>query len=209
MAPSTVESAPPVAVDPDDDAVLGRILDAAADQFLKHGVRRTTMDDVARRAKVGRNTVFRRVGSKDELVRAVLERELRRVFADLDRVARSGSDPLDRMTAVFATTVTALRAHPMMHNAFVERPDEFAELSVFEAGNLMRLSTAYLTGLLLAEQERGDLPGELAVDVVAEIVVRLVHSVVLVPNLSHPLESDAELRAFAAAVLRPHLERTD
>lgn len=205
MPNRTVDSAAAPMVDEDDDAVLGRILDAAADQFLRHGVRRTTMDDVARRARVGRNTVFRRLGSKDELVRAVFVRELRRVFAELDRVVAAGATPLDRLVGVFATTVTALRTHPMMGSAAVERPDEFAELSVLEAGNLMNLSTDYVIGLLRADVTRGELSADLAVETVAEIVVRLVHSVVLVPHLACPLKSDAELRAFASGVLRPHL----
>lgn len=201
----TVDSVAAPPVDEDDDVVLGRILDAASELFLRHGVRRTTMDDVARTARVGRNTVFRRLGSKDELVRAVFVRELRRVFGRLDRVVAAGATPLDRLVGVFATTVGALRTHPMMGSAAVERPDEFAELSVLEAGNLMQLSTEYVLGLLRADVARGDLPADLAVETVAEIVVRLVHSVVLVPHLGCPLESDAHLRAFAAGVLGPHL----
>lgn len=191
----------------EDDVILGRILDAAADLFLRFGVRRTTMDDVARAARVGRNTVFRRVGSKEELIRAVAVRELRRILTQLDQVAAEAASPLERLVGVFATTVGAMRAHPMMGGAAAERPDEFAELSVLEAGNLMELSTAYLVGILRGDQERGDLPGDLDVAMVAELVVRLVHSVFLVPALARPLESDAELRAFAADVLRPHLMR--
>jgi AcrR family transcriptional regulator len=194
-------------LDTDDDVVLGRILDAAADLFLRYGVRRTTMDDVARAARVGRNTVFRRVGSKEELVRAVAVRELRRILVQLDQVVVAAASPLDRLVGVFATTVRAMRAHPMMGGAAAERPDEFAELSVLEAGNLMELSTAYLVGVLRADQERGELPADVDIESLAELVVRLVHSVFLVPSLARPLESDAELRAFAADVLRPHLGR--
>lgn len=186
-----------------EDAVLVRILDAAAEQLVRYGVRRTTMDDVARAAGVGRNTVFRRLGSKDDLVRAVFERELRRLFADLDRVVAAGRDPLERTAGVFAATVTAIRAHPIAGSA--GRPDELAELSAFASGDLMSLSTAYLTGVLQADRERGELPADCPVEIVAETVVRLVHSTVLVPHLASPLQSEPELQAFAVRLLRPHL----
>lgn len=190
-----------------EDAVLVRILDAAAEQLVRYGVRRTTMDDVARAARVGRNTVFRRLGSKDDLVRAVVERELRRLFADLDRVVAAGENPLERTAGVFAATVTAIRAHPITRAGFAERPEEIAELSAFAGGDLMRLSTAYLTGLLRADRERGELAADCPVEIVAETVVRLVHSAVLVPRLASPLQSESELRAFAVRLLRPHLDR--
>ncbi len=206
MPEQTVVPAASPVVEDDGDAVLTRILDAAAEQFARHGVRRTSMDDVARRARVGRNTVFRRLGSKDELVRAVLGRELQRLFADLELVVAAESDPLERVAGVFVTTVGAIRAHPMIRGALAEHPDEVAELSVFASGELMGLSTIYLTGVLEAEAARGSLPAGFQVDVVAETVVRLVHSVVLVPHLARPLESANDLRAFAVAVLRPHLE---
>ncbi|WP_040697921.1 helix-turn-helix domain-containing protein, partial [Nocardia vinacea] len=53
-----------------------RILDAALVQFSKVGVKKTTIEDVARQAGVDRVTVYRRVGSRDDLVQAVISREV-------------------------------------------------------------------------------------------------------------------------------------
>ena len=57
---------------PDGDD--GPILDAALELFGEVGIPRTTIGDVAKRAKINRVTVYRRIGSKDELVRAVIDR---------------------------------------------------------------------------------------------------------------------------------------
>jgi AcrR family transcriptional regulator len=193
------------AMDQGTDDVLERILDAAAELFTRHGVRRTSVEDVARRARVGRNTVFRRLGSKDELVHAVMARELRRIFGALDRVAAAAAGPLDRVAGIFATAITALRSSPMAHSTLHEHPDEIGELTAFAGGEFMRASTAYVAEVLTADRDRGDLRDDLDVEVVAETVVRLVHSVLLVPDLARPLQSDAELRTFAASILKPHL----
>lgn len=52
-----------------------RMLDAAGELLLAHGYRRVTVDDVARRADVGKGTVYLHFASKLDLFAAVLVRE--------------------------------------------------------------------------------------------------------------------------------------
>lgn len=52
-----------------------RILDAAGDLLLRLGYRKVTIEDVARRAKIGKGTVYLHWRSKDELFVALLARE--------------------------------------------------------------------------------------------------------------------------------------
>ena len=65
---------------PRNDEVTERLLDAAPDQFCRMGIRRSTMEDVARRAGVSRITAYRRFATKDALVEQVVRREFRRYF---------------------------------------------------------------------------------------------------------------------------------
>src|SRR5947207_15718722 len=86
-------------VQPADDALSERILDAALDLAAASGLRRLTMDDVARRAQVGRMTVYRRFGNHASLVDALAVRECRRC---LDRIAGAldPAEPLEeRLTS--------------------------------------------------------------------------------------------------------------
>lgn len=56
-----------------------RMLDAAGELLLAHGYRRVTIDDVARRAGVGKGTVYLHWASKLELFAAVLLRDSVRI----------------------------------------------------------------------------------------------------------------------------------
>jgi len=56
------------------DPVAETILDAALEEFLAYGLRRTNVDVVAKRAGVSRATLYRRFDGKDALVQAVLVR---------------------------------------------------------------------------------------------------------------------------------------
>src|SRR5205807_10543318 len=71
-------------VQPAGDALSERILDAALELAAASGLRRLTMDDVARRAGVGRMTVYRRFGGHGKLIDALAVRECRRC---LERIA--------------------------------------------------------------------------------------------------------------------------
>jgi AcrR family transcriptional regulator len=51
-----------------------RILSAAQDLFLRYGVKRTSIDDVAREAEIAKGTVYLYYESKHELFAAVAER---------------------------------------------------------------------------------------------------------------------------------------
>src|SRR3954454_24253911 len=66
------------------DATTERILAAALTQFESFGVRRTTMEDVAHRARVRRVTIYRRFPGKERLAEAVILREAHRFCAELE-----------------------------------------------------------------------------------------------------------------------------
>jgi AcrR family transcriptional regulator len=65
------------------------ILDAAGELLLIHGYRRVTVDDVARRADVGKGTVYLHWSSKLELFATVLLREVRQVVVEQLAVMRA------------------------------------------------------------------------------------------------------------------------
>lgn len=76
-----------MATEPDTAGVdverMERVLDAAAELLVRWGYRRVTVEDVARRAGVGKGTVYLHVRTKDALFLTVLLRAQRRQVADL------------------------------------------------------------------------------------------------------------------------------
>jgi len=70
-----------------------RILDAAEELLVSYGYRRITVDEVARRAGVGKGTVYLYWPSKLELFGAVLTRDAARLVAD--QLAAIRADPAE------------------------------------------------------------------------------------------------------------------
>lgn len=69
---------------PRDPETDDRITSAAAELLLQRGFDRTTVDDVATRAGVGKATVYRRWPSKDDLAVAAMERLYTVEIPDVD-----------------------------------------------------------------------------------------------------------------------------
>lgn len=55
------------------DAAREGILNAALDRFGRYGLRRTSMEDIARQAGVSRTSIYFHFGSKDQVFRALSE----------------------------------------------------------------------------------------------------------------------------------------
>src|SRR5262249_2494295 len=69
---------------PTDDA-RRRILDAASEAFARHGFKKTSIDDVAKAASVGKGTVYLVCDSKEDLFYQVVHREIRAWVADISK----------------------------------------------------------------------------------------------------------------------------
>jgi AcrR family transcriptional regulator len=83
------ESAPPVERKRPSlssvDATRERLLDAAAETFARDGIRGATTREIARKAEVNEVTLFRHFKSKEQLLRAVLQRGLVSEVAMMDQ----------------------------------------------------------------------------------------------------------------------------
>src|SRR3954453_18295988 len=98
---------------PGEDATVDRIASAAFEVVAEYGIRRATVDDVARRAGVSKMTVFRRFQSKQGLVEVVIAREIRHGMAELDRVWSREQTLAQRVVLGFSFAVNFVRGHAL------------------------------------------------------------------------------------------------
>jgi AcrR family transcriptional regulator len=69
-------------------AIPDEVIDAARKNFLRYGVNRTTMADIARAVGTPRQTLYEYVSSRDEVVDAVLVQRIKEIADDLTPPAR-------------------------------------------------------------------------------------------------------------------------
>jgi AcrR family transcriptional regulator len=104
------------------DEKAARILDAAEALLVRFGYRRTTVDDVARRAGVGKGTVYLYWSSKSELAGSVLARQSAQMLAE--QLARLKADPAEvRLHRSMRCTFLQIMQRPLS-KAFATRDHE-------------------------------------------------------------------------------------
>jgi len=190
--------------EPPGDAISARILDAALELAAASGLQHLTMDAVARRARVGRMTVYRRFGDKQALLAALGAREGRRCLAELDAAAPADAPIAEQVAAGFATSLRLAREHPLLSRLARLEPESVLGALTEDGGALFGLARAYLAGRLRESQRAGVL-GEIEVEEAAELLVRLAISFALIPESALPLEDEERVRALARGMLAPIL----
>ncbi|MCG5214293.1 TetR/AcrR family transcriptional regulator [Streptosporangium sp. KLBMP 9127] len=191
------------ATDSTEDAPANRILDAALAGFLDTGLRRTTMEEVARRAGVSRITVYRRFPRRDDLVEAVIMRELRGFLAAFDAVVSPLPTLEEQLVEGFVVTLRHVRGHPLLTRVLADEPDLLLPYLTVGAGPGLDLATDFL----IERAARFGVPAEEAAPV-AETCVRLALSFVLTPGGRVPLGEEEQARRFARSCLVPLLRRS-
>jgi AcrR family transcriptional regulator len=188
------------AVEGPDDAMSERILDAALELVAASGVRHLTMDDVAARAGVGRMTVYRRFGSRQQLTDALAVRECRRC---LDQIASSLEPraPIDeRVIDLFVATLRVIREHPMLARLALVDPDALLHELNRDGSAVFRLVRNFLVAQIRAAQRAGEL---VAIDpeALAEIAVRLGASFVLIPDSVIATDDEQQMREIVRTLI--------
>jgi AcrR family transcriptional regulator len=183
------------------DGTADAVLDAATRLLATHGLRRWTMEDVAEEAGLGRATVYRRFASRDDLVHAALGREVRSFFAAV-AAAVAGLDTLeDQIVEGFLSGWRAVR-HSLLGELFAG--DRAAAVSLFTSSAVLSLARTALveryqmvTGTALSEPEAAD------AELVAEALVRLGLSFLLIPESVIDLDDSGAARAALRRLLGP------
>jgi AcrR family transcriptional regulator len=187
---------------PGADPTLEAILDAAVVEFEGHGFRRVALDDVARRARVSRTTIYRRFSNKDELVAAVIERENARLFADIANELKQAGPQSNYYVEAFTLSILKFRRHRVLDRMITDDPGFVLQLaSVHHGAAIERMAEALRVIFPVGFAER---IGEQAVTELADTILRYAAMVLLLPS-AQPLETADDIRAFARQHFLPSL----
>ncbi|HEY4019543.1 MAG TPA: helix-turn-helix domain-containing protein [Pseudonocardiaceae bacterium] len=191
---------PALDADPHDPAVT-RILDAALELFEDVGIRKSTIEDIARRAGVDRVTVYRRVGSKNEIARAVITRDAQRLFARTAAAILDEESLEDQVVAAFTGLMRGLRDHALLNRLIRLEPDETLPKITTQATETLTLGIRWAAGVLAPPDADAEVLDDLAARI--EIIARFIHSAMLTRQGMVDLDDENQLAGFARAYIVP------
>jgi AcrR family transcriptional regulator len=131
---------------PADDPTRARILDAVFSCAERYGLSRTTIADVAKEARLSRQTVYRYFPGRHALLAALVLREEEGIIAAVRQAIEPHRELRPAMEAAFVTTLKTFREHPLLDKVMATEPQELLPFLTVEANPVMSL------GIRLTEQ---------------------------------------------------------
>jgi TetR/AcrR family transcriptional regulator, regulator of autoinduction and epiphytic fitness len=175
------------------------ILDAAQRAFGQYGYRRTSMDDIAREAEIGKGTIYLSFASKEEVFRALSQRLVERMLADAEAASSRPGSAADKLAAMhaawFGTYVETVRQSPHAAELLDAKQRLSADLVAHSASRYKRLVCDVLTDADAA----GELdlePAGLTADTAAELLIASAR------GLETSAASPAAYRRYLDALVR-------
>ena len=169
-----------------------RILDAAAVLLAQHGIRRTSMDDVAREAGCARPTIYRYYPSRDALLGALLLRETGRYLGALDELQRK-STSARVLEDSFVFTLKYIRTHPVARGLLSIEADSILPLLRSASGDVMTAIVDAVAALVSRQMDEGILR-KADPRLVAEAFIRFVASFIFMPRVGFDPEDERSMR---------------
>lgn len=167
---------------PVDQAAARRVVAVARQQFLAHGFRSVSMDDLAAELGMSKKTLYVAFPSKTALIEAVLKDKFKEVEADLGRLAK---DQATDVEAALHQFLSCLQRHTAeIQPAFVrdigrETPELF-QLVEQERRDLIR---RYFGGLFEDGKKTGMIRSDIPTHLIIEILLGAVQSIMNPPKL--------------------------
>lgn len=175
-----------------------RILAGAIQHAEDFGLRRFTIDDVARRVGVSRVTVYRHFPKKERLVEAVVLHEVHRFLRAIDTAVEPCETLEDKLVEGFVFAMAFLRKHRLLNRLLRTEPELVLPALTVHAEPILAAAREFIAGFARREAQDGKLPltGQ-EIDAVSELLARAVLSFVLTPESVLGLRTEAEIRHFA------------
>lgn len=153
------------------------MIEAAEILFLSRGFVRVTADDIAAEVGISKATLYQAFRGKDEILKAVVRRLLAETGAEVDGLlTEKGLGFADRLARLFALIGERLgRFGPLIVRDMQKAaPDIWREIEEFRREKVL----SKFKGMLTAGRDQGMFRGDLDLDLLLDMFLRLVESYV-------------------------------
>jgi AcrR family transcriptional regulator len=138
------------------------ILAAALDEFTERGFAMTRIEDVARRAGVGKGTIYLHFRDKEALFQDLITTMLGPLIADIENIPATDLPVrtiMERLFSRFITEIYNTKRREVLRLVMTEGP-RFPHLAEFYYHQVVERALAVLRGLLERARKRGEIRDE-------------------------------------------------
>ncbi len=113
-----------------------RLLDASLEVAAMHGLSRLSVGDVAKRAGLSRQTLYKHFASRDDLISQTVLREAGRIVEQVIAASETEEDPEASLEAAVLEALRALRSHPLLDRLLATEHEALLPLLIDGTGSV-------------------------------------------------------------------------
>ncbi|UEA57907.1 TetR/AcrR family transcriptional regulator [Gordonia otitidis] len=179
-----------------------RIVDAASAEFVRAGVRRASIDRIARDAGVSRSTLYRRFPSKEALLTEVVLQLQRDFFTAMEN-AVGHLDPRQSVIEGFQVAIARARSSDLVKRIIADEPGAVDLIIGLDGPNIVTLVDQFSARIVESLRSAGANMPDADLRLAAETMFRLIMSYALTSSHSIDIDDPDALRDYAAKFLAP------
>ncbi|HOD17479.1 MAG TPA: TetR/AcrR family transcriptional regulator [Candidatus Cloacimonadota bacterium] len=148
-----------------------QIIDAADNLFCRFGYAKTSLEDIAREAALGKGTIYYNFDSKEEIFFEVVKRHYQIFYASLNKELTKKENFADKFSTVIQLPLKLIYEHaPILLDAMKNLADKYMQkLCAFRKGNREKM-TGLLTDILEYGINRGEVNPSLPIKRIVNII---------------------------------------
>lgn len=183
------------------ETVQDNILDNAAECFIRLGIERSGMKDIAHAAGVARSTLYRYFPTRDAMLIAVIEREMLEMAATMKRKLKAYTRPADHLVEGLVIAIDEIPKRPLLNAVFAADEASRVRRVVWNSDTIVKLGEDFLADVITPAIEQNLLQDTAAPEVLAEWVYRILISFLTLP--SNYVRNRKQLRTTLHGLLIP------
>ena len=146
------------------------IIEKSLDKFRKYGIRRVTMDEIARDLRLSKKTLYQHFPDKESLVKACIERNVEQILPEVAAVLTETGSAVDRIHRVWKILekIPRLITVELMADLRSDYPQLWEEIDARRHA---------VVGRVEAVLERGIASGDIRPGIHPKVVMRMMFAV--------------------------------
>ena len=137
-----------------------------------HGLSRLSVGDVAKRAGLSRQTLYKHFDSREDLIAQTVLRETSRIVEQVVAASEAEPEPEASLEAAILTALLAVRSHPLLDRLLATEPESLLPLLVEGSGSVQETMSLVCRQVLHARlPELGEVQVRAGADVLSRMLV--------------------------------------
>lgn len=132
------------------------IMQAALERFVRYGYHKTTVDEIARQARVGKGTIYFYFKNKEDIMQTLVDRELTKGFVAITEATMDEPSFTQRLRKVIRISIEYFHQNDLVSKVMAQDPDVVLSVISDKNREFQKLSISGIKAILDEGRKRGE-----------------------------------------------------